>query len=64
MVSFVRAASHMVAIYAREDLRDPPPNYALERPVTGFQECVAGARNNFAPAALGGGQRPAAQRER
>ena len=40
------------------------PNYALERPVVGFQECAAGARNNIAPAALGQRFARAAQRGR
>jgi hypothetical protein len=39
-------------------------NNALERPVKGLAVGAAGAWNNFAPAALGNGWRPAAQRGR
>ena len=44
--------------------RDLISNYALERPMNGFQECAAGARNDFAPAALGLRFARAAQRGR
>ena len=44
--------------------RGSPPNYALERSVTGLQQCAAGAWNYFAPAALGNRRRSAAQRGR
>jgi hypothetical protein len=37
---------------------------ALERPVKSRQKCAAGARNNFAPAALGLRFARAAQRRR
>jgi len=41
-----------------------PANNALERPAKDFQECAAGARNIFAPAALDKRFTRAAQRER
>jgi len=41
-----------------------PPNYALERPVNGLAMGAAGARSNFAPAALGRRFARAAQRGR
>jgi hypothetical protein len=40
------------------------PNYALERSVKSKQQCAAGARNNFAPAALGPRLARSAQRGR
>jgi hypothetical protein len=40
------------------------PNYALERSVNGWRLGAAGAGTIFAPAALGSGRRPAAQRGR
>jgi hypothetical protein len=40
------------------------PNNALERPVKGFQECAAGALEDFAPAAPGLRFARAAQRGR
>ena len=45
-------------------MSDLPPNYALERSVTGWQVGAAGARDYIAPAALGNCRRAAAQRGR
>ena len=64
MVPFVRAASRMVAIYAREDLRVPPPNYALEQSVKCWWVGASGALEIIAPAAPSLAVSRPAQRER